>query len=360
MEEETQNKHNGVISFWKFAFCILILLFHCEILAQNGEHVLFNAGRIGVEFFFITSGVLMAKSAFKHKENCDNIGKETFQYLWKKIKAFFPYVVVAFIISIFVKKINQKNQIINGVWNLLLLDMSGVKSTSVIGQTWYISAMLISMLILYPLIKKYRKNFTYIMAPLIVIFIGGWISHKYGDIAGPTTWTGFAYKGLLRALFELALGTIVYEISEYMKHINFTKLSKWILTIIEILGFVSIFFICNIENASKKYDFVMILILTISITIAFSEKTILYNFDNNKFFYYLEKLSLPIYLHQIWMIRLISENLSYLSYYSKIEIAVAATIIFSMIIMFITEKVQNKLKEKGVTLKKWFIVKETN
>lgn len=175
--ESSNKKHNGIIGFWKFMFCILILLFHCaEKMGKNG---FFESGRIGVEFFFIVSGYLMTKKALNNEEGLENIGEETTSYIWRKFKAFFPYVIFPFIISFFVKGIYKADQIANSIWNLLLIDMSGVRSTTVIGQTWYISVMLISMLILYPLIRRYKKTFTNIIAPLIVIFIGGWLSHKY-------------------------------------------------------------------------------------------------------------------------------------------------------------------------------------
>lgn len=43
--ESSNKKHNGIIGFWKFMFCILILLFHCaEKMGKNG---FFESGRIG-------------------------------------------------------------------------------------------------------------------------------------------------------------------------------------------------------------------------------------------------------------------------------------------------------------------------
>lgn len=166
-------------------FCIMIVIFHVtERVPEEGS--LMKHGRIGVEFFFLVSGYLMAKKALNTKEENLSIGQETVQYIWKKIKSFFPYIVVAFIFSFLVNnyyKPYTKSQIVNSIWNLFLVDMSGVKTTFVIEQTWYISAMLMSMLILYPLIRKYKKNFTHIIAPIIVLFVGGWLAHKTG------TWT---------------------------------------------------------------------------------------------------------------------------------------------------------------------------
>ena len=317
--ESSNKKHNGIIGFWKFMFCILILLFHCA--EKMGKKGFFESGRIGVEFFFIVSGYLMTKKALNNEEGLENIGEETTSYIWRKFKAFFPYVIFPFIISFFVKGIYKADQIANSIWNLLLIDMSGVRSTTVIGQTWYISVMLISMLILYPLIRRYMGMYN------------------------PTLWTGLMYKGLLRGFFELSFGAMLYELTQKVTKKDFTLLGKILLTVIEISGFVSIFLISNIKGANGKYEFLMLLILGISIAIAFSEKTVTYKLSNNKFCYYLEKLSLPIYLNQIWIILLVDKYLKQYNFKIKLIIAVIATILISAIIMFLTEKLLNLIRK---------------
>lgn len=52
-----KKKHNGIISFWKFMFSIMIVIFHSENLAFNTDYILFKDGAIAVEFFFIVSRI---------------------------------------------------------------------------------------------------------------------------------------------------------------------------------------------------------------------------------------------------------------------------------------------------------------
>lgn len=352
-ENNIKTKHNGIISFWKFMFSILIIIFHASYrVASPGDFLLFKHANVGIEFFFLISGWLMARSAFKSNENKsknESLGEETFQYVWKKFKTFFPYMFVALIFSLIYTYHNVEdlpiNQVISTIWGLFLLEMTGMRSNLVIGgHTWYISAMLLSMMILFPLIKKYKKNFTYMIAPLIVFFIGGYISHKWVSLGSPYDMTGFIYKGLLRAFFELSLGAILFEITNKIKNINFSKIGRILLTLIELGGFISIFIVTNLEDASSKYDFVMLLILCISITIAFSEKTIFLKFANNKLFYYLEKLSLPIYINHLWITFVVRDTIGKnLNYFQKVSVICIITIIFSMIIMQIIEKNRGKL-----------------
>lgn len=65
-------QRNGKIELLRFIFCMAVLLFHCEkyVLGEpsleKGYHLsLFCHGSMGVEFFFLVSGFLMAKSISK-------------------------------------------------------------------------------------------------------------------------------------------------------------------------------------------------------------------------------------------------------------------------------------------------------
>ena len=319
---------------------------------KNKSNLPFQQGYLGVEFFFIVSGYLMTKNALTKNE--DNIGIKTFDYIWKKIKAFFPYVFIAFIIGIAVDgHYNHRtiSEYANLIWNFLFVDMAIVIDTYwVQGQVWYISAMLISMLILYPLIIKYKKNFIYIIAPIIVLFVGGYISHTLGNLSKTTLWTGICRIGLLRGFFELALGSILYEVSDKIKNINFNKFGKIILTIIELLGFSAVLLIVNVK--SQRYDFVAVICMSISVAVAFSEKSLLLNLFNKKFIYYLEKLSFPMYLHHLWIIIIVNKSCKEMQMRVRTVIVLIATIVFSIIIMWTTEKMKGKISKR---LRKLFI-----
>jgi peptidoglycan/LPS O-acetylase OafA/YrhL len=60
---------NGKIEIMRFIFSVIIILFHCHrsigfhhlVIGQSRIPVL-NRGYFGVEFFFVISGLLMAKS----------------------------------------------------------------------------------------------------------------------------------------------------------------------------------------------------------------------------------------------------------------------------------------------------------
>lgn len=344
-------KHNGIISFGKFIFSVMIIIHHFSI--EVGVKY-FKIGYLGVEFFFIISGCLMTMSALKVDKAEQEIGEITWKYIWKKVKVLFPYVLVAYIVSVIVKSTytDYKNyQYAGSIWNLLLIDMSGITTTYMLAQEWYISAMLISMLIIYPLIIKYKKNFTHLIAPAIVIFVGGYISHTYGKLDNVWPWTGLVYKGLLRAFFEICLGAIVYEISEKIKKLEFTKFGEVVLTIIEIMLFVIIFISIALIQ-SNNYDFIILGLITIYITMVFSQKNIFYRFFNNKVLYYLEKLSLPLYLNHLWVKNAVIKFFTYLSIPKQL-VCIIITFIFSIIELLFMKKLFNKNSHK---IKKMFVI----
>lgn len=355
-----KSKHNGIISFWKFMFCLLIMGLHvAEAIIGNknlktNATIIFWAGSIGVEFFFLVSGYLLGKKAM-NTENKGDLGEATYHFIKKKVGSFFPYILLTFIVAVpvyYSLQNLQKSDLVNSVWDLLLLTISGMRYHRFLGVVWYISAMLLCMILLFPLIVKYKKKFTYIIGPLIVILISGYIGKEYGNIANPWLWNGFVYKGLIRAFFEISLGVLLYSFTEKIKKVKFTKLSRILLTVIEIVGFTSIFFIVNLKDAHSKYDYIMILLLSISISLAFSEKTLLLKFCNNKIFYFLEKLSLPMYLNHKWIVELmnyvlVKNGIKEVNYYIELLVAIVISAIVSIIMINIirfAKKILPKVK----------------
>lgn len=95
--------------------------------------------------------------------------------------------------------------------------------------------------------------------------------------------------------------------------------------------------------------------------LAFSEKSYFYNFCCNKFFYYLEKLSLSIYVNHLAFVYILqyAECFSVVSYPIKVLICVISSIIFSMFTLKLVElwqkqegKVVHFLKDKIIVSNK--------
>ena len=174
--------------------------------------------------------------------------------------------------------------------------MAGFRGVGANLPIWYISSMLMGMMILYPLIRKFKLNFMYLFVPILLIVGFGFLNLFYGNLRNPETIISFTFKGNIRCVLELLLGGIIYILCEKFKKIDFTKFGLILITIIEITCLTIPIIISHFINESSRYDFIVLIIIAIGVLIAFSEKTLEYNILCNKFSYWLEKLSLTIYI----------------------------------------------------------------
>ena len=343
-----ERKHNGIIGIWKFIFAIVIMLFHSRHLYQSLNTSLFKGGYIVVEFFFIISGFYFIKNVIKEDYNKETIGKETVAFIYKKIKLFFPYVLVAYIINVGARLILFKSETVvnyvNSIWNLLLLRQFGFRAPLYSGQLWYISVMLLSMFILYPFIKKYKENFVLIVSPLIVIFMLGYMNfNKVGLDNSYKWWIGFVKSGTLRGFAEINLGMLIYLLNKKLKSIDYTKLGKILLSLLSEGLLILVLIIISVIDNFVHYDYVMLLFIIISVLIMVSEKTYEYKWLSNNTVFYLERLSLPIFINHSAVIDI--------CYYSKLIeleprlltiIVVIMTIILSIIEMYLVDILKKK------------------
>lgn len=342
-------KHNGIISLWKFIFSLVIMIYHTNTFFPDNKIPIFKGGYIGVEFFFLVSGFFLAKKSLSGEYNKKEIGIETFKYIWNKIKSFFPYILVSVIGATIILLIFDENfkihDLVNDIWNILLLKQFGFRAPYTINTLWYLSVMLISILILYPLVKKYKENFIILISPLIVIFSLGYLNHIQLSISHYySVWKGFFYTGTLRGFAEMNLGMILYLTHLNLKDIQYTKFGKTILTIVS--HFMLIVILCTITfvNTPKRYDYVMLLMIAVAILIMSSEKTYEYKTLSNKYVFYLERLSLPIFINHPFIITIERwvPSIIQLAPMVRLIICVLTTIIFSIIEMIII----NYLREK--------------
>ena len=101
MAGQRSQKRNGAIDFWKFVFCMIIAIYHGRYMGGSVPYALFkDGGYLAVEFFFLVSGFLMAKSAKRAEETSRlQLGTETAQFIWHKAKIILPYFIFAYIVG---------------------------------------------------------------------------------------------------------------------------------------------------------------------------------------------------------------------------------------------------------------------
>lgn len=284
----------GKISLYKFLFSIMIIVFHVgNVLDYNKFKFNFGSGSIAVDFFFVVSGFFFCRKYVNYKVK-NSVGEDSFNYFINRTNRFIKYIIILLIIaipfSIFCLKFNFTS-LINAFYKLLYIPHHTKCGSEIFGITWYIVAMILVESMLFPFLIKYKKEFVYIISPIIIILLGSYLLIRYGHFATPWKMGTILYKGILRGIFEINIGMYLYLISEKISNVKFTKLSKILLLLFEIAGYLSIFVLVNLNNAHRRFDVLMLIIISICILISTNKNMYLYNFCNNKLFYFLEKLS---------------------------------------------------------------------
>ena len=299
----SKNNRNTTIDLLRLFFSIGIILLHWG--QWNGNEKLFiSCGYIGVSFFYIVSGYLLAQKIFKLEESknlSEGVGKEAVYYIAHKVKGILPYYVVALILAFVAVSYftySSKEQLLYNlgyyVSEILMLQMAGFPTYAIIGTEWYLSALIVALLIIYPLVRKYRQVYTYIVSPLIGIMGLGWISYSYGNMASPALWTGICFEGVLRAIALISLGVTAFEISRFVK--KKYQNPSFGLTFMEVFIWILVFVFMKVGNPYTGMDFLITLLILVGIIISFSEVTFLNSFIGSFLGNAAAKISIPLFL----------------------------------------------------------------
>lgn len=217
-------ERNHTIDLLRFLFAGIVVLHHSRYLLGD-ENGYFLGGSLAVEFFLFVSGYFLAAGAERAGQRAGAearaglepcpLGRETLQFLFHKLEGFLPEFVISWGIGFaFVAAVRgwSPGQIWDAFrddfWELTMVKMSGLFTHGINGVMWYLSAMLLAMAILYPLLRRYEDMMTHVICPLAALFLYGWLCREYAHPRDPIVWTGLCYKGLLRTTAGLCTGVV--------------------------------------------------------------------------------------------------------------------------------------------------------
>ncbi|MBQ7677846.1 MAG: acyltransferase, partial [Lachnospiraceae bacterium] len=359
---KSNNARNGKIELWRFVFCIIIILFHCmktfgvvELQTALGQIRLFIRGYFGVEFFFLVTGYLTAASIVKkrarvygddaaggaspvvtekgecpgeagksecsgeaEKRECSgevpeeraafDLGKESWNFFLKKYFGVFPYHAFAFgiliVVRIFTREIWRSGFLktigflFESIPEFFLLQRFGFSYTNIDVVEWYISAMLIALLFLYPIAFRFYSMYVHVIGPLAALWILGVIYYIHGTFSGQDVWTGFGYVCVFRAVSEITLGMCMYEAACALRKMDLSARQRALLTGMEAFGFV---IACGyaLTDFDNRFEPHMLLFLSASVALAFSGQTYGNEWFQKEWIFFLGRYSLPLYLCQL-------------------------------------------------------------
>lgn len=357
-------KRNGNLDLLKFLFALMIVFFHGKDLATDG-HYIFAGGNIAVEFFFIVSGCLMASAASKREMN-ESLGHDTFAFMKHKIKGLMPNYYVAFVIAFVVMHRDAKSWIsvakdlAGSVWELLLVMNVGLRKAGGInnGPVWYLSAMLLAMFIIWPIMRKYKDTFFYVIAPILALFLLGFTYHSWQHLGGASKWVGMCMKGTVRAFIATLIGCIVYKVSEELKDIEFTKVARGLFSIVEWGGYLAIF-AWSFLKGRGRYDWLELILLTVCITITMSNVGFGAKCFQSPVFNWLGVYSYSLYLgHGFWansMVGLFPK----MTYWQRMPIYLMLALGTGLVIYFVSAGLRKFWNANAGKIKAVFIAEKT-
>lgn len=351
------------LDIMKMVFAIVILTSHLHYFDESRFFA--NYGSLAVDFFFLASGYLCALKVMKNKkEYCP---KDTLDFIKGKLAIVLPTLIIAAAVALILNTIVYINSNGYEFWQIaencftelnevLCIEMAGIPAFGVVDVDWYISAMIIGLLILHPIISKYREKFTTVVALVVGLLLLGFIFGRTGTVLVPRTWIIFAYKGLLRGIAEMCLGMFAYTLVQKIKTYDFTKTGKSILSFLEIVCFLlPILFMLTYnksEMGNSTLEATVIVMLFVGFTVMMSQKSFLnINADTvprQKISNLLGKLSLLLYLSHLCWILYVKDLFPDFSEDQQLAIC-AAGIVATIILCYFGSKALEKL---------WAVIKE--
>ncbi|MDO5476982.1 MAG: acyltransferase family protein [Eubacteriales bacterium] len=314
-------RKNGSVELLRFLFTTIIILFHINLDLWDQKKVVtvisgipvtfFEHGNIGVEFFFLVTGWLMAKTIWKRCEADALLPKkkqgawlleETLQFVLHKARAIMPYYLTACLLTPLVRIVTDKavttDYFIPRIPSLFLLQRVGL-GKPFIGCTWYLSSMMIAMTLAYPLCRRFYRAYTHFAAPVIGMALLGAILLLTGSLGDIEDWFFITYKTNVRAFAEISIGASSYELSRWMNGKVYRTWHRVLLSVTAIVCLAaSAAYMCSALDA--RYALAVFVLLFVSVTILFSGEGILAKagYFDRPVFYWLGTVSLPMYVSQ--------------------------------------------------------------
>lgn len=309
---------NGTIDFMKFMSSIFIIFLHALMFMEPHKGIPFTA--LAVDFFFIVSGYLVYTSTMKnkHKVKIEDLGGQTKQFFLNKIKKIYVEYAVSLAIGYFVLNIiffQSFSRCIKSFlvcigeltfWNLFGFPTDGWSNVG-----WYIITLFICSVIIFLILIKIEYNFYILLFPILIFLSYGFLIRNFNTfiVALETIPYGVIPLGIVRGFAGMLLGCESAFLSRKIKNINCkNRLIKFLLTLVEVFGYFSYMRLAFMHKDLGANNIFIIVFLTISIGISFSENSYLAKMFNHDICRWLGLFSLNIYLNHNYLAYAIKEN----------------------------------------------------
>ena len=263
------------------------------------------------------------------------IGAETLHFILHKIRSFLPEFLIAWWIGFVLIGVVRQYGVLdylkafgNDFWELTLVKMSGLFTHGIDGAMWYLSAMLLGMAILYPLLRTKRDLMTHLVCPLLALFLYGYLCQAEGHPRDPIVWLGLCYKGLVRAIAGLCTGVVICMAVRRLKRFSPSGLTKTgnalaigaqLLCLLLTIRYMA-------EQEPSEYDYFYMFLLMLLVLLSFAGFGLESVLENSQRLHllsaFLGKYSLSLYLGHLYFAQHVNELLPEELYSGKIRMTV--------------------------------------
>lgn len=295
------------IELFRFIAAIPIMLYHFFTVYIHGDGLVPFAF-VFVEFFFMLSGFFMMKHLSERSETMSPPS-----YVFHKAASFYPIYIIAFavqfVLFVLMNHLKSAAEVLGSLfhfkWEALLLQTAGFiqdpqfNSDYLLGQAWYLSAMLIAVMIAYPLAKYGKKLYLMFICPVAIIAIYSYIIQSLGTLNVGNEYFGILTSAILRGFAGTCVGSLCYVGYAFLKEhpLKQKKLAAFVEALCY-LSLIGLFFLKDkfvSEQDGLFYVFVFFLLVIFSFTNR-TPITVFLNTHGTKFQVYLGSLSLYLYL----------------------------------------------------------------
>ncbi len=351
-------RRNGAIDFWRFIFSMALVIFHAYLLdPKNASSPVFllNRGSMGVEFFFLTSGYLLAASVNRIPDNAVFNWRDTWTFVKHKVKSFYPAYVLTWALGFIFINIVRVDDIIkltkhffSAILELFLIRNAGFDGYRVMNQAWYLSVMTLAIFIIYPIYAKNKKRFEYYIAPAVSLTLLGYLRFKTETLNDPNLFMTLSFKSTYRGLAEICLGIVCYVICQKIREKAFSRWKAHLLTVIELGGYASVIYYMQFHYHFPPYfQFLTLFVLAICVTITFSEKSSVSPLFQNRFCNWLGKYSLYPFLTFIWFTKTLPRLFPDMGIIKLELLYFGLSLLSGLLVMLIQEPVMKGVRALG-------------
>lgn len=300
--------------------------------------------------------------SIEKSQGCElSVGRQTGLFIKRKVSSLMPAYYVSWIIGfvfVHIARHSSLYQIIDSAMKtgseLVFISMGGVGEDFFQGVVWYVSSMLICMIILYPLLVKHKDTMLHIVLPLLIVVLLGYL-YQTGTLRTPRKWHDIAFRGTIRAFAEISLGALTYYFTAWLKKLDLTKFGKLCLSAVKTVVFLLIiFFMC--WSKGSKWDFAFLFLFALCIGLVFSGQGIDSNLFNNGVSHWLGKFSLSCYLsHSFYSTDLAAVLPDSFTRNQLLASYVAVSLVTALIVMGISDLLSKNSSRIFSGLKKLFV-----